>query len=683
MIKVQAKANGTAEVLIYGPIGEDWYGNGVTAKQFRDDLKAAGDVSEIVVRVNSPGGEVFDGIAIYNELRAHKARKIVQVDGYAASIATVIAMAGDEIVLGTGTAMMIHGPSTFAWGPADTMRETADMLDKVAVGMVDAYARFNKTLAREDIEALMTGGDHWYTAAEAIKAGFATRMAEEQEPTDSTEATSAFKKAFAQVREQFSAPTLRIAAQLNSPASAITPAASSATTTKEPTMDPALKEKIEAEARADALRAEAARVSEIRAMFGPHGVQHLALMSDCIADQGCTAQAASTKLLAALAANATPTAGLTHNVLDQRDKFIAGASNAILARLSPKEGGEKLTANNEFAGMGLKALIRVALRNSGVAHADRLEGAQLAAKFFASHSTSDFPYMLANTAAKVLKAAYENAPTTWQLWAPVMSVSDFKSTSVVTLSAFSDLADKAEGAEYTQGTMSEGRETIQAGTKGRYIDLTREAIINDDLGGFLRTNAALGAAAARSVNKAVYTKLYANPTMSDTGALFNTTAVTTAGGHANLAGSGGAISVSTIAAGESAMAHQKDPSLAQVLNLRPAFLLAPVGKRQIAWDVLNSPTDISQSNSAKRNYAASLGLTLVSDAEMDANSTTAWHLIAGQSTPCIEVAFLDGVQTPYIEEDVSFLTDSMRMKVRLDFGVAATDWRTAYKNGGA
>jgi len=682
MIKVQAKAKGTAEVLIYGPIGEDWYGNGVTAKQFRDDLKAAGDISEIFVHINSPGGEVFDGIAIYNELRAHKARKIVQVDGYAASIATVIAMAGDEIVLGTGTAMMIHGPSTFAWGPADTMRETADMLDKVAVGMVDAYARFNKTLAREDIEALMTGGDHWYTAAEAIKAGFATRMAEEQEPTDSTEATSAFKKAFAQVREQFSAPTLRIAAQLNPPALAVTPAIP-ATPKEESVMTPEQIEAAKAAARTEALQAEAARVSEIRAMFGPHGVQHLALMSDCIADQGCTAQAASTKLLAALAANATPTAGPTHSVLDQRDKFIAGASNAILARLSPKEGGEKLTANNEFAGMGLKALIRVSLRNAGVSGADRLDGANLAAKFLASHSTSDFPYMLANTAAKVLKAAYENAPTTWQLWAPVMSVSDFKSTSVVTLSAFSDLADKAEGAEYTQGTMSEGRETIQAGTKGRYIDLTREAIINDDLGGFLRTNAALGAAAARSVNKAVYTKLYANPTMSDTGALFNTTAVTTAGGHANLAGSGGAISVSTIAAGESAMAHQKDPSLAQVLNLRPAFLLAPVGKKQIAWDVLNSPTDISQSNSAKRNYAASLGLTMVSDAEMDANSTTAWHLIAGQSTPCIEVAFLDGVQTPYIEEDVSFLTDSMRMKVRLDFGVAATDWRTAYKNGGA
>jgi len=680
MIKVQAKANGTAEVLIYGPIGEDWYGNGVTAKQFRDDLKAAGDVSEIVVRVNSPGGEVFDGIAIYNELRAHKARKIVQVDGYAASIATVIAMAGDEIVLGTGTAMMIHGPSTFAWGPADTMRETADMLDKVAVGMVDAYARFNKTLAREDIEALMTGGDHWYTAAEAIKAGFATRMAEEQEPTDSTEATSAFKKAFAQVREQFSAPSLRIAAQLNPPALAVTPAIP-ATPKEESVMTPEQIEAAKAAARAEALQAEAARVSEIRAMFGPHGVQHLGLMAECVGDQSCTAADASKKLLAALAAGATPTAGATHNVLDQRDKFVAGASNAILARIDAGKGGEKLQAGNEFAGMGLKALIRVALRNAGVSGADRLEGSALAAKLFASHSGSDFPYLLANTAAKLLRASYANAPTTWQQWAPTLSVSDFKQHSIVSLSAFSDLATKAEGAEYTQGTLSEYRETIQASTKGRYIGLTREMVVNDDLGAFTRLASALGWAAANSVDKAVYTYVEANGTLTDGGALFNSTAVSTTGGHANLAGSGGAIAVSTIAAGEAAMAAQADPSRATVLGLRPRFLVVPYGKKQIAWEVLNSPTDVASSNSAKRNYAASLGLELV--AAPNLTGSTAWYLFADKNTPCIEVAFLDGQQTPYIEEDVEFMTDEMRMKVRLDFGVAATEWRTGFKNAGA
>ena len=680
MIKVQAKAKGTAEVLIYGPIGEDWYGNGVTAKQFRDDLKAAGDISEIFVHINSPGGEVFDGIAIYNELRAHKARKIVQVDGYAASIATVIAMAGDEIVLGTGTAMMIHGPSTFAWGPADTMRETADMLDKVAVGMVDAYVRFNKTLAREDIEALMTGGDHWYTAAEAIKAGFATRMAEEQEPTDSTEATSAFKKAFAQVREQFSAPTLRIAAQLNPPALAVTPA-TPATPKEDVAMTPEQIEAAKAAARTEALQAEAARVSEIRAMFAPHSVNHLGLMAECVGDQSCTAADASKKLLAALAADATPTAGVTHNVLDQRDKFIAGASNAILARIDPGKGGEKLQAGNEYAGMGLKALIRVALRNAGVSGADRLEGSALAAKLFASHSSSDFPYLLANTAAKLLRASYANAPTTWQQWAPTMSVSDFKQHSIVSLSAFSDLATKAEGAEYTQGTLSEYRETIQASTKARYIGLTREMVVNDDLGAFTRLASALGWAAANSVDKAVYAYVEANGTLSDGGALFNSTAVSTTGGHANLASANAAVTVSSLAIGEAAMAAQADPSRATVLGLRPRFLVVPYGKKQIAWEVLNSPTDVASSNSAKRNYAASLGLELI--AAPNLTGSTAWYLFADRNTPCIEVAFLDGQQTPYIEEDVEFMTDEMRMKVRLDFGVAATEWRTGFKNAGA
>lgn len=679
MIKVVAKANRVAEVLVYGPVGEDWYGNGVTAKQFRDDLKAAGDIDEIVVRINSPGGEVFDGIAIYNELRAHKARKIAQVDGYAASIATVIAMAADEIVLGTGTAMMIHGPATVAWGPADTMRETADMLDKVAVGMVDAYARFNKTLAREDIEALMSDGDHWYTAAEAIKAGFATRMSEEVAPSDSTEATAAYKKAFAQVREQFSAPSLRIAAQLNPPALAATPA-DTANLKEELAMSTEI-ETAKAAARIEALQSEAARVSEIRAMFAPHSVNHLGLMAECVGDQACTAEAASKKLLAALAAAATPTAGATHNVMDQRDKFIAGASNAILARIEPGKGGEKLQAGNEYAGMGLKSLIRVALRNANVPGADRLDGSDLAAKLFASHSTSDFPYLLADSAAKLLRATYQNAPTTWQQWAPTLSVSSFNSHSIVSLSAFSDLATKLEGGEYTQGTLSEYRETIQASTKGRYIGLTREMIVNDDLGAFTRLASSLGWAAANSVDKAVYTYLEANGNLSDGGALFNTTAVTTTGGHANLAGSGGAVTTATLAAGEAAMAAQKDPSRSTVLGLRPRFLVVPYGKKQIAWEVLNSKTEVSQSNPNKLNYAASLGLDLI--AAPNLTHATAWYLFGDRNTPCIEVAFLNGQQTPYIEENVEFMTDEMRMKVRLDFGVAATEWRTGYKNGGA
>jgi hypothetical protein len=122
-------------------------------------------------------------------------------------------------------------------------------------------------------------------------------------------------------------------------------------------------------------------------------------------------------------------------------------------------------------------------------------------------------------------------------------------------------------------------------------------------------------------------------------------------------------------------------SRATVLGLRPRFLVVPYGKKQIAWEVLNSPTDVASSNAAKRNYAASLGLELV--AAPNLTGSTAWYLFADKNTPCIEVAFLDGQQAPYIEEDVEFMTDEMRMKVRLDFGVAATEWRTGFKNAGA
>jgi ATP-dependent protease ClpP protease subunit len=669
MIKVLAKANRAAEVLVYDPIGEDWYGNGVTAKKFRDELKALGDVDEITVRINSPGGEVFDGFAIYNELRAHKARKVVHVDGLAASIASVIAMAGDEIVMGLGSMMMIHDPWTIAMGNATGFREQADILDKVKVGLVDAYAAFNKAKERSEIESLMSS-DTWMTAEETIAAGFATRMTEHAQDPDPK--ASAHRAAFASFRAQALKP--------NPPALAATPA-NPANPKEDNVMTPEQIEAAKAAARAEALQAEAARVSEIRAIFAPHSVANLALMSDCVSDQACTAQAASTKLLAALAANATPTAGPTHNVLDQRDKFIAGASNAILARIEPGKGGEKLTQGNEFAGMGLKALIRVALRNANVSGAERLDGSALASKFFASHTGSDFPYLLANTAAKLLRASYANAPTTWQLWAPTLSVSDFKQHSIVSLSAFSDLATKAEGAEYTQGTASEYRETIQASTKGKYIGLTREMVINDDLGAFTRMASALGWAAANSVDKAVYTYVEANAALSDTGTLFNATAVTTAGGHANQASANAAVTTAALAIGEAAMAAQKDPSKTTVLGLRPRYLVVPYGKKQFAWEVLNSQTDVAQSNPQKRNYAASLGLELV--AAPNLTNATAWYLFADKNTPCIEVAFLDGNQTPYIEEDVVFMTDEMRMKVRLDFGVAATEWRTGFKNVGA
>jgi ATP-dependent Clp protease, protease subunit len=167
----------SAELTLYGVISQDsWWGDEVTPKQFSDDLKALGDdIEEITVRINSDGGDVFAGIAIHNMLKRHKAKVIVYVDGLAASIASIIAMAGDKVIMPKGSMMMIHNPWTSVWGgDADDFRHTADILDKIRDSLVDVYAEKTK-LDKEEIKALLDA-ETWMTAEEAVAKGFADEV---------------------------------------------------------------------------------------------------------------------------------------------------------------------------------------------------------------------------------------------------------------------------------------------------------------------------------------------------------------------------------------------------------------------------------------------------------------------------------------------------------------------------
>lgn len=164
-------ANGktdTADIAIYDLIGY-W---GVNSRDFRDSLAALGeDVKTINLRINSPGGEVYEGIAVANMLARHPARVVVTIDGIAASIASVVAVMGDEVQMPENSMMFVHDPSGGVWGTADDMRQWADGLDKMAAGMVATYAA--KTgLPDDEIRALLKA-ETWLTAAEAKAKGFA------------------------------------------------------------------------------------------------------------------------------------------------------------------------------------------------------------------------------------------------------------------------------------------------------------------------------------------------------------------------------------------------------------------------------------------------------------------------------------------------------------------------------
>jgi ATP-dependent Clp endopeptidase proteolytic subunit ClpP len=176
-ISITAKGNDTAEILVYDQIGQNsWTGEGLTAKAFAEKLSAMGKLKNINVRINSPGGSVFDGTAIYNTLKNNPAKVTTIIDGAALSVASIIAMAGDEIRMAKNGYLMIHDPSGVARGGAGDMRKMAEMLDTVKNSLVTTYAERSKQ-SPEKIAEMMTA-ETWMTASEAKELGFVDSVTE-------------------------------------------------------------------------------------------------------------------------------------------------------------------------------------------------------------------------------------------------------------------------------------------------------------------------------------------------------------------------------------------------------------------------------------------------------------------------------------------------------------------------
>lgn len=173
-VRVNAdSASRAAEVLIYGDIGYGWYDEGITGESISNEISDL-DVDEINVRINSGGGLVFEGLAIYQTLARHSAKIIVHIDGIAASIASVIAMAGDEIRISEGANLMIHKPWSGVWGDAVALRKEAAVLDQLEEGLINIYAA-RSGAKRSDLEEWV-GAETWFLGQQAVDAGLADVM---------------------------------------------------------------------------------------------------------------------------------------------------------------------------------------------------------------------------------------------------------------------------------------------------------------------------------------------------------------------------------------------------------------------------------------------------------------------------------------------------------------------------
>lgn len=180
IVEVYNKGNGIVEMTLYGVVGESYWEEGVSAKDFQSELnEIPKDTTEIHLRINSPGGSVFDGMTIHNLLKQHSAKVIAYVDGIAASIASVIMLAADEVVIGEGAMVMIHKPLTGVYGNSEQLDRTIMILDKIEDQMTRIYMR--KTGLSSAEVAKLLSEETYLTSDEAVEMSIVDRKTEDTE----------------------------------------------------------------------------------------------------------------------------------------------------------------------------------------------------------------------------------------------------------------------------------------------------------------------------------------------------------------------------------------------------------------------------------------------------------------------------------------------------------------------
>jgi HK97 family phage prohead protease len=371
---------------------------------------------------------------------------------------------------------------------------------------------------------------------------------------------------------------------------------------------------------------------------------------------------------------------------DERDKFLRSSENWLIQRAgltdmmreAAQKRGEKVDFDPGPArGRTLVELARQCLERAGV-RTDGMDVMDMVGKAFthrSGNSTSDFPILLENTLHKSLQAAAATVPDTWRQWCKKGTVSDFRAHTRYRQGGLGVLPDVAEGGEFKNADIKDGeKQTVQAGTKGRIIALTRQAIINDDMGAFNDMATRAGRAVALTVEVGAWTYLLSNPVLSDGVALFHAN-------HGNL--TAGALSVASIEIDRVAMANQLDVGSNDLLELRPVILLCPVGLGGEARVINQSQYDtdaIANKPSTKPNKVVGLYRQIIDTARL--TGTARYSFADPNIEPVIEVAFLNGNEAPRMEMQQGWRVDGTEWKVALDVGFGALGYRGVVKSTG-
>jgi phage head maturation protease len=288
----------------------------------------------------------------------------------------------------------------------------------------------------------------------------------------------------------------------------------------------------------------------------------------------------------------------------------------------------------------------------------------------AFETTSDFAGLLADVANKVLLAEYQSVQPSYRLLARRRRFNDFKPHNMVRAGDFPAFLEKDEHGEFKSGYMGDNNEKIQLITYGRILPLTRQALINDDLGAFADMASKIGMRSLDHENALVFQVLQDNPQLTDGKALFSAD-------HGNLAGTGGAVSIANIGKGREAMRKQKSVDGMRI-NVTPSFLVVAPENETTAEQLVSQNL---QADSAGNVNPFAGRLQVIADANLTGN---AWYLMAApQRAETLVYGYLAGAEGPQVAVENGFSVDGVRFRAHLDFAAGPVDFRGAYKNPGA
>ncbi|MBU2936987.1 MULTISPECIES: head maturation protease, ClpP-related [Pacificibacter] len=679
----------TNEIYLYGTVGNSFFGDEdfFTAQSVRDALEGRG--GPLTVRLNSGGGVASEGQAIYQMLSDYPDTVEIVVDGVAASAASLIAMAGDTIVMPTGAILMIHDPAS-PWvegrGTEQDHLNAAKGLSVISTAYAKVYAA-RANISVEEARDYMRA-ETFFDGDAALEAGFVTHTDLE---------TQAAAVARFDYRVYANAPqVLRVAggafpAQQSREAVMAMMAGFPAPNLKESTMPNdndqtddqtetpeddavALNDDVEASAGDDA-DANGENQSDDST---PVAVQ---ILDICAATNRPDAEARDyinrgltlAQAVAEITSNRSKESPVTSRrnggptariIRDERTTRRTGMMQAITAQITG--AGTVASIARPFMDMSLVEMAAQCIDHRGPM---RNSGQKLQVFADASHSTSDFPGIFENALNKVLLERYQLSEPTFKQISRKRNFSDFREHPQVRAGDFPKLRPIGENGEIKYGSFGESRETAVLNSYGVALRISRQMMINDELGAIDELLSDYGQSVADFEEETFYA-FALSAKLSDGKTVFHAD-------HDNI-GTAAAITVASVGAGRAAMRKQMSIDKKK-LNLSPSIILVGPDKETEAEQLVAT----IQPQEAGNVNPFTGRLTPIVSAQITGN---AWHLLAGADRPggsCWVHGYLEGAEAPRVRTEEAFGQQGMAMSLEHDFGMGAVDYRGGYKNPGA